>query len=313
MLHRNNSRGGALLTALFIMTLVAIVATAMSAKLQLDIYRTRLIIVHDRLYLASQGVIFWGMSELNDPKKHFAKTDKQGMVSVYPAALKAIYPNVKLSGGLYDLQARFNLNNLVNKKYILGFINLMGHTVPEMTTGEKVNVAMAASDWVSAYDLGVGQDQYLSYYLNQKPPYHPSRQLMASNSELRLVKDASSQIYSGLQPYITALPAITPFNLNTSSKNVLMGLSSTMDDEKANKLIAARGEKGIKNLEKIKEILQQLNIANEQVTLESNYFLVVANATSENSSLNTYTLLKRTKDKKGKITVNILRESFNIF
>jgi general secretion pathway protein K len=48
--------GGALLTALFIMTLVAIVATAMSTRLQLDIYRTRLIVTYDKLYLASQAI-----------------------------------------------------------------------------------------------------------------------------------------------------------------------------------------------------------------------------------------------------------------
>ena len=54
-------RGSALLTALFIMTLVAIVATAMSTKLQVDIYRTRLTLTHDKLYLASQGVAVWAL------------------------------------------------------------------------------------------------------------------------------------------------------------------------------------------------------------------------------------------------------------
>ena len=44
------NKGGALLTALFIMTLVAIVATAMSTRLQLDIYRTDLIVSHNKLY-----------------------------------------------------------------------------------------------------------------------------------------------------------------------------------------------------------------------------------------------------------------------
>lgn len=107
------NRGSALLTALFIMTLVAIVATAMSTRLQLDIYRTRLIINHDKLYLASQAITFWALSELNNKNIKLTKLTEQGMVDEYPKNMDAIYPQVQLSGGIYDLQARFNLNNLI--------------------------------------------------------------------------------------------------------------------------------------------------------------------------------------------------------
>lgn len=68
MLRAKIMKGSALLTALFIMTLVAIVATAMSTKVQLDIYRTRLILTHDKLYFASQAVTFWSMGQLADKK-----------------------------------------------------------------------------------------------------------------------------------------------------------------------------------------------------------------------------------------------------
>lgn len=306
-------RGGALLTALFIMTLVAIVATAMSTKVQVDIYRTRLIIVHDKLYLAAQAVAFWGMGELNDAKKRFAKLDAQGMVSQYPQNMTGIYPAVTLSGGLYDLQARYNLNNLVNKKAILGFVNFIGNTVPNISIPEKMNLAMAINDWISTYDLAVGKDNYLSYYLSQKPPYHPSHQLMYSSSELRLLKDVHAKTYLALQAYITALPEPTAININTASKQALMSLSNTIDDEKASELLSARGENGIKKLEKVNELLKKLNIANEQITLESSYFLNVAHASSDNLHLTMYTLLKRSKDKKGKLSVTILRQSFNVF
>ena len=51
----------------------------------------------------------------------------------------------------------------------------------------------------------------------------------------------------------------------------------------------------------------------EQITLESSYFLNVAHASSENLHFTMYTLLKRSKDKKGKLSVTILRQSFNVF
>jgi len=307
------SRGGALLTALFIMTLVAIVATAMSTKVQLDIYRTQLIITHDRLYLASQAVTFWSMSELNNEKNQFTKTGSHGMVAQYPSQQNHIYNSVTLTGQLYDLQSRFNLNNLSNKKAIPGFVNLLGGTVQQLANTEKTNLALAINDWISPYDLARGKDKYLSYYMNQKPPYYPSHQLMVSNSELRLIKDVSAPIYLALEPYITTLPEPTPININTASKQVLMSLSNTIHEDQVKELIMARGENGFKNIQKANVLLKKLNILTDQITIESHYFLSVAHATSGDLELTIYTLFKRNRDKNKKLTVSILRESLNVF
>ncbi|KTC79779.1 type II secretion system minor pseudopilin GspK [Legionella cherrii] len=306
-------KGSALLTALFIMTLVAIVATAMSTKVQLDIYRTRLIITHDRLYLASQAVTFWGLGQLADKKNKLIKATPQGIVSLYPANMENIYSNVAVKGALYDLQAQYNINNLGNRKSMLGFINLIGTAIPQNSESEKVKLALAINDWLSAYDLARGKDNYLSYYVNQKPPYYPSHQLMSSKSELRLIKDVSAPLYLSLEPLVTALPEATPININTAPMKVLKSLSSGMKEDQLNELIKIRKESGIKDLEKISELLKKLDIATDQITLESSYFLGVAYATSDNLNLTVFTLFKRTKDKNEKISVNVLRQSFNVY
>ncbi|WP_454780943.1 type II secretion system minor pseudopilin GspK [Legionella sp. WA2022007384] len=306
-------KGSALLTALFIMTLVAIVATAMSTKVQLDIYRTRLIIIHDRVYLASQAVAFWALGELSNKNNKFTKANTQGVVSLFPRNMEHIDSTVTLIGALYDLQSLYNINNLENRKSMLGFVNLMNAAAQQNAEAEKVKLTLAINDWLSSYDLARGKDNYLSYYMSQKPPYYPSHQLMSSKSELRLVKDVNASLYLALEPLITALPESTPININTASMKVLKSLSSTTKETQLNELIKARKEHGIKNLGKIAEILKKLNIANDQVTLESSYFLSVASATSENLNLTVYTLFKRSRDKNGKISVNVLRESFNVF
>ncbi|MDR3442651.1 MAG: type II secretion system minor pseudopilin GspK [Legionella sp.] len=306
-------QGAALLTALFIMTLVAIVATAMSTKVQVDIYRTRLIILHDKLYLASQAVTLWALGELNDNKNRFAKIDKQGMVSQYPQKMETIYPSVVIHGGLYDLQAKYNLNNLANKKAILGFVNFLDATVQQIPKNEKINLALALNDWLSPYDVLNSKDLNLSYYLSQYPAYQPSHQLMASSSELRLVKEVSAQTYLAVEPFITALPEPTPLNINTASKQALMSLSNALNEDKVEELISARSENGIKDIKKISELLKKMNIAEEQITLNSIYFLSVAHTSSDNFNFTVYTLLKRSRDKKGKISVNVLRASFNAF
>ena len=307
------SRGGALLTALFIMTLVAIVATAMSTRLQLDIYRTRLTITHEKLYLASQAVLFWAMSELNDKTKQFTKLDKQGMVAQYPKNMESIVSHIKISGGLYDLQAHFNLNNLLEKKSLPVFINLVSHTVRQLNNKEQLNLALGVQDWLTTYDLARGKDNYTSYYLSQKPPYYPSHQLMNSTSEFRLIKDVSAAVYQALEPFVTALPETTPVNINTASKKVLMSLGNGMTETQAHELIMARGENGIKDLKDIAELTKKIDLPSEQITIESKYFLNVAVVTSDEFKLTVYTLLKRSKDRQEKISVSVIRESFNSF
>jgi general secretion pathway protein K len=309
------TQGGALLTALFIMTLVAIVATAMSTRMQLDIYRTRLVITHDKLYLASQAVTFWAMTELNNKNLKFTKLNAQGMVDKYPKTLETIYNQVKLEGGLYDLQARFNLNNLSEKKSVPTFISLMKQINLKADDAEKVNLTQSIKDWISPYDIAKGKDAYAAYYLSQRPPYNPSHQLIQSSSELRLIKGVDAATYLSLEPFITVLSdeSLTPININTAAKPILMSLGNGLSSAQVNELIKARGESGIKDLKDINELLTKLDLPNDQITIESNYFLNVAHASSDEFNVVVYTLLKRSRDKKGKITVSVIRESINNF
>jgi general secretion pathway protein K len=303
MLLVKRIHGGALLTALFIMTLIAIVATAMSSRLQLDIYRTQLAITHDKLYLASQAVTFWALSELN--------TSEFKVNKPFPPKMSTIYPQIILSGELYDLQGRFNLNNLTNKKSFPSFTNLMGQAYPRFTNNERIKLLLAIKDWIAPYDLSRGKDDYTAYYLSQKPPYYPSHQLFASVSELRLIQDVSAAFYLAIEPLVTVLPEPTPININTASKNILMTLGNGLDEEQVEEIIQARGKKGFKNLNEISELLKKLDVPNEQVTLESQYFFSFSKASTKDSNLTIYTLLKRSKDKNGKLSASIIRESIN--
>lgn len=307
------TKGSALLTALFIMTLVAIVATAMSMRLQQDIYRTRLVITQDKLYLASQAVTFWALNELLDKNNRFTKANQLGMVAQYPKNMESIYNQVQLSGGIFDLQARFNLNNLIEKKSIPTLMHLISHTYSKATGQERANIALGVKHWLLAYDLGRGEDIYTSYYLSQKPPYYPSHQLIKSKSEFRLIKDVSAPAYIALEPFITALPESTSININTAPKQILMSLGDGLSDAQANELITARGEDGITELKEINELLKKFNIPSDQITIESQYYLSVAYAKNDEFSLVVYSLLKRSRDRKGKLLTSVIRESINNF
>lgn len=308
--HSKSARqcGSALISALFIMTLIAIAATAMSTRLQLDIYRTHLILSTDQRYLASQAVTFWAMDVLKNTHQPSHTLDPYGKILNFPTHLSHIYPNIELSGSLYDLQARFNLNNLQDEKYKVFFYGLLENTLTKTTATQRRIILNSMINWLSPYRPDRGHDQLLSFYLQHKPPYVPSYQPMNNVSEFRLVYGVDKAIYQILSPHVIVLPGITPINLNTASKIILKSLGNGLNNAQVNELLKARGNKGFTNLNTANQLLNKLNIPNDQITLESGYFLCVTTI----AHLTTFTLIKRSLDKTGlKITTSILNESFN--
>jgi general secretion pathway protein K len=309
---QQTNKGSALLTALFIMTLVAIVATAMSVRLQSDIYRTRLIVTYDKLYLASQALTFWAMSELDKKEVSFNKKSDKGFVAIYPKTMESLDKQIQVRGGLYDLQAQFNLNNVLEKKALSGFMNLLIATKTNTETSSKLGLIL--KNWLTPYDPSESDESVLAYYLKLNPPYYPSNVLMQSRSELRLLQDVSAEQYLALEPFITALPETkTLININTASKQVLMSLGNGLNEEKVNQIISARGSEGIKEFKQINDLMLKIDLPKDQITLESNYFLSQADVSYETFHLRVYTLLKRAKDKNNKISVSVVRVSFNVF
>lgn len=311
MLENNKCIGSALISALFIMTLVAIAATAMSTRLQLDIYRTRLSITSDKLYLASQAVSFWAMSELSDKKNKFTVGKANGKVLDLPTKLQTIYPDITIKGSLLDLQSRFNLNNLSDKKYQSVFLNLLEAIPIKLSSVQREEILIATRSWISPYQPGRGHDELMNYYLQQKPAYHPSQQLMQHVSEFRLIRDINAKLYLALSDYITVLPESTPININTASKQLLATLGNGLNEEQVQELITARGDKGVTDLKDIHLLLQKLNIRNEQITIDSQYFMSIATVFTADLKLINYSIIKRSKDKKGSLSVSIIAESLN--
>lgn len=308
--NKLSQAGSALISALFIMTMVAIAATAMSTRLQLDIYRTRLSILSDKLYLASQAVSFWSLDQLS-VKKNYTMSNTAGKILDFPRKLQTIYPEVTISGGLYDLQSRFNVNNLTDKKYAFTFLKLLEATPTKLNPIQRRQLVLAINSWITPYQPGKGQDEFLNYYLHQKPPYYPGQQLLQHLSEFRLIKDVNAQLYMTLANFLTVLPEVTPININTAPKEILASLGNGLNQAQVNELIDARGDKGFNNVKKFAPLLQKLNIRSEQVTIESQYFLSIAMVSHQELNLTVYTVLKRSKDKKGNISVSIVRESLN--
>lgn len=293
---RSTQRGSALISALLIMTFVVIAATMMSSRLQLDIHRTRLSLTSDKLYLASQWVSFWAAHELTKDKLSFSIGNQQGQIAHFPTDLQTSYPGVLIKGALYDLQSRFNLNNLSDKTYQSPFLKLLQTTSIPLSEDESEQILHAIQDWIHP---PITSDQ------NATPHWIKNR------SELKLIKSITIPLYQALYKKVTALPDVTPINLNTAPKSLLMTLGNGLSEDQINSLIKARGSQGIKDLNTVNPLLKNLNIRSEHVTVESHYFMCIATVISQDLTLIHRSLFKRTKNREGKVVLSLMSEELN--
>jgi len=309
-MRQAKQRASALLSALFIMTLVAIAATAMSTRMQLDIYRTRMTIESDSMYLASQAVAFWAANTLTSKGALPVAENEEGKLTYFPKQYHAMYPGVEMHGALYDLQARFNLNNVTKKEGKQLFSQLLEKNLINTNAKKRAKIVDATAQWIEPYNVEHGRDPLNNYYLDQNPPYQPAHEPMVNVTEFRLIAEVDSKIYNKLAPYLAALPANeTKININNAPKAVLKALGYGLSDAETEQIIRARTDSPITKLSNITDILRSLHIEEASLTVESEYFLSIAHVKASNLTLANYTLLHRKKDKKGQIKVQILNET----
>lgn len=298
-------KGSAIISALFVMILVSIAATAMSLRLQIDIQRTTLIKNTQAMLLSAQNATLQTMSFLL--KKEI---DPQHTTTVKPTTVTS--GAVKLNIQLTCLQGLFNLNNLKDKKYIHTFAQLLLIANPKMNVGDAIEISEATADWVKRLNIHKGQTSLDSYYLEHgyQQPHMP----MASTSEFRLIKGVNQKIYRHTQPFITALPPLTAINVNTAPRQVLQILGAGLSKEVASKLIQERGENGFKSEKAFNESKiakkMQLSIDHKHLSLDSEYYLIAIKATLGNDALTLFSRIKLTQ-RKNKLIAEVLAQSIN--
>ncbi|HVT62586.1 MAG TPA: type II secretion system minor pseudopilin GspK [Legionellaceae bacterium] len=304
-------KGSALLTTLFIITLVAIIATAMSVRIRNNIHRSALIETTDKLYLASQAVTFWAMDRLNDPKQSFNHVNTIGKVLSFPKALQSLYPNTVVQGDLFDLQSRFNLNNLYDERYHSVFYNLLENLGIGDTSIDRKERLDAVIHWLRPPQNSDVPDEWHDKYAKQNPIYFPSQMPMYHSSELRMVYGFSAQDYRKIAPYIAVFPESVGININTTSKKILLSLNASIKEEDVSTIINQRAIHPIKDIREISVFTEKYHIPPELLSVESHYFLVVATAKSADLSMQLYVILQRQQSKKGTWHTHLLSQSIN--
>lgn len=295
--------------ALFIVALVAAMSFAIMGRLERDTKRTTLLLRDIQAEFIAQGSIAWAMDQLrNDWERQ--KTNRV----IDPIPIQSPVNEVngyQINSTIYDMQARFNLNNLSNLQTHNAFHRLLKIIDPKLSEGQMNDVIRGIVDWITP---GNKQNHYYYYYLSLPIPYRAAHRMMWSVDELRLIKGMTPALFNALKPYIAVLPEATLINVQTAPAPVLMMLSPTLTVQMAQAIIDLRKQVPMTSPEQFINLNRIKNqpIAMNKITVTSQYFLVETNVVIEKQHILIYTLLER-RITNGKIETAILWQSKGIW
>jgi general secretion pathway protein K len=146
-----------------------------------------------------------------------------------------------------------------------------------------------------------------SEYVGLTPPYLTANRPFTSVSELRLIKDMDAEVYRKLAPYLTALPAKTPINVNTLTPPLLVALNDrSMSLEEAQTRLENPPDEGYKNPQAFLDAQSITTINPELLSVTSQYFLVQVEARVGEGRATLESVLQRESENK----TRILMQSF---
>lgn len=219
---RAGSRGVALVIVLLIVALLTAIVARLSFSNQLwtqqvansgDLLQS----VH-----ASRAVQEWARLILQDENPDYDGYGDLWAMPLLPMPAGRGF----VQGRMEDMQARFNLNNLVNEDGEVNDAAREQFTRLLRLLDLSPGIAAAAIDWIDPDGDPSGpwgaED---GHYLALNPPYLAANQPFVDPAELRLARGVDGAAWEKLRPHVAALPrAGVSVNVNTAGPVVLAAM-----------------------------------------------------------------------------------------
>lgn len=300
----NLQKGVALITVMLIVALIAILATQMTARLQLQMQRTTNIGSNQQAYWYAMGAEAFAKSVLRQSFK-----DNENVTSLEQmwAQGENTFPVDfgEITGEISDLHSCFNLNALRTEEdekeqsttksvprkafeELLIALNIEG-----VGDFEAESMADALTDWLDADGSissagGAEDDDYAA----KEFPYLAANNYLASMGELRIIEHFTVDAINKLKDYTCVLPNtnVNKVNINTIADDkpeILVGMLGISQND-ASQVLSSREDEGFENIDDffaLKEF-EKAKISTEQkaqFTVKSEYFNLKTTASFNNS------------------------------
>ena len=270
--NAHSQRGVAILTVLIIVALVMTLATVILARQSRTVRQTDNYQSLERAWQYAFALEqYVGMELQRDLKTNKYDALTESWATVVPTLPLEEGNGVKIGefkGRVEDLQARFNINNVLDEN---GKLRTSGEDQQLKRLVQWVGLpdgfATSIIDWIDPDTvIQSGESAEGDYYLSSAIPYRAADMPLADTSELRLIrlegeaKDKETALKK-LLPYVTALPLKkTTVNANTASKPVLTALG--LNTQQIETIITAQREK--KPFKSSNELFNALNLDEKQ-------------------------------------------------
>jgi len=222
-------RGIALITAIILVAIAAVLATAIGFASAMAARRASTVFGGDQALLAAEGAEAMAAFVLKQ------SGSSNGSYSLDEPWAQPYGP-FELTDGvtleflqIEDLSAKFNINNLAPN----GTDDANAKTVFQQllkTLNLEEKWAGIIADWIDSDNEPNNPDGAEdSVYLSQTPPYRAANIPVSSISELLALPGFGRDRYNRLAPYITALPPGTKINICTASAVMLDALENRIE------------------------------------------------------------------------------------
>lgn len=235
MSPRQQQRGVALITAILLVALGTILATAIAFQNAMTARRGTASFAFEQTPAIAQAAEAFAAYVLREDSKNNGESDHPGEAWAQQLPPVEVVPGVMLEASLEDLQGRFNINSLIDAQgridedALARFEKLL--SLVEIDEPEKWAALIA--DWIDRdnepHGFNGAED---NVYLSQTPAgYRPPNRPITSPSELLALPQFGRERYLKLAPYVTALPSsANTLNTCTASQQVLNAWISTAKD-----------------------------------------------------------------------------------
>lgn len=304
--HIRRQRGVAVVTALLLTTLAITIVASLFWQQQVQVRS----IENQRLQLQKQwilrGALDWsalilradaatsGADHLGEPwAVPLAETRLDQYVENGQADSDA--GDAKLSGGMIDAQARFNLNNLasggqLNSAELAVFRNLLSELRMNPSLAQAVAEAVAAGQpKIAAGGSGVPVPGSAD---DNRP--RPAR--IEYVDDLLVVPGFTPEMLAKLRDFVVVLPGTTLINANTAPVEVLAAKLQTIDtlsSADATTLVASRDKAFLRDKCEIGTRLGKTNMTCDALDIQTSYFLVNGKVSMNRAGLEVQALMKR--------------------
>jgi len=270
-------QGVALITVMLILALATILAVSMSSRQQLNIHRSSNIFNFEQAYQYVLGAESWAQQIL---KRDDKANDNDSFQDDWALPLPELpIEGGSMSGQIEDLQARFNLNNLVlNGKPQKLEVDRFKRLLRILELNEDISAVII--DWIDENENVTFSGAEDNDYLNLASPYRAANGAMQDVSELLLLKGFDFDSYEKLRQFVCVLESGSNINVNTASAEVLSSLTAGLTLEDAKSLLSERDKKAYEKIEDFIQspLLKKIEVKKDGLSVDSHYFLLSSNA-----------------------------------